>query len=108
MRKILSCFILGSTSDEFPIVIADAIPIDNSNIPIGEFTVGLLKKHIWKEMTNDFVGGGSSSIRPKDLNLWKVEIPICKESKKILDENPEINYIKQVFNAKKLAPGNMF
>ena len=44
------------------------------------------------------------------LNLWKVEIPISEENKKIL-ENPEIKYIKQTFkelNLKKLSPGDMF
>jgi hypothetical protein len=59
--------------------------------------------HIWKDIENIFDGSG---IKPEDLDLWKVEMPICEENKKIL-KNPEIS-IEQVFGGEMLDPGDMF
>ncbi|CAG8781395.1 3564_t:CDS:1, partial [Rhizophagus irregularis] len=104
MKKVLTCFVMGKSLVEFMIVVAEEISIDNGWIPIKEFNVGLLKKHIWKEISNDFDGSGIVLNR---LNLWKAEIPISEENRKVL-ENPEIEYIKQTFNLKKLDPSDIF
>ncbi|CAB5381763.1 unnamed protein product [Rhizophagus irregularis] len=107
MRKALTCFVMGRSFDEFTIVVADEIPIDNSSVPISDFNVGLLKKHIWKEISKKFDGYG---VEPNDLNLWKAEIPISEENDKVL-KNPEVEYIIQAFkafNLKKLRSGDMF
>src|SRR5687767_815439 len=40
MRKALTCFVMGRSFDEFTIVVADEIPIDNSSVPIIDFNVG--------------------------------------------------------------------
>ncbi|CAB4495658.1 unnamed protein product [Rhizophagus irregularis] len=104
MKKILTCFVMGKSLDEFTIVVAEEISIDNGWIPIKDFTVGLLKKHIWKEISYDFDGSG---IVPNRLNLWKAEIPVSEENRKVL-ENPEIEYIKQTFKLKKLNQSDMF
>src|SRR5204862_2963559 len=48
-----------------------------------------------------------SGIVPNRLNLWKAEITVSEENRKVL-ENPEIEYIKQTFNLKKLNPSDMF
>ncbi|CAB4435540.1 unnamed protein product [Rhizophagus irregularis] len=101
MRKILTCFVMGKSFDEFPIVIADEIFIDNSSVPIGVFNVGLLKKHIWKEISSKFDG------EPNDLILWKAEIPISEENDKVL-KNPDVECIIQAFDPKKLRSGDMF
>ncbi|PKK59642.1 hypothetical protein RhiirC2_820485 [Rhizophagus irregularis] len=104
MRKTLTCFVMGRSFEEFTIVVADEISIDNSSVPISDFNVGLLKKHIWKEISKKFDGYG---VEPNDLNLWKAEIPISEENDKVL-KNPEVEYIIQAFNPKKLRSGDMF
>ena len=101
MKMILNCLVLGSTSNMFPVIIADVIRFNDALVSIDEFSVGLLKIHIWKEIDD------GSGIEPQDLDLWKVEIPECKENKKIL-KNPEISCIEQVFGSEKLNPNDMF
>src|SRR2546423_5330395 len=64
MRKALTCYVMGMSFNEFTIVVADEILIDNISVPISDFNVGLLKKHIWKEISKKFDGYG---VEPNDL-----------------------------------------
>ncbi|CAG8831686.1 11528_t:CDS:2, partial [Racocetra persica] len=88
---ILNCHILGnSLEDVFPVVIGERTRVNDQDVPINMFNVGLLKKLLIETQGEQLVSG---------LNIWKVEgVTKGSEKWKILEQQSytEIDIEKQL------------
>jgi hypothetical protein len=78
MKMILNCLVLGSTSNMFPVIIADVIRFNDALVSIDEFSIDLFKMHIWKEIENILV---------VNLKIWifgKLKFLNAKKTRKYL------------------------